>query len=110
MHRKSILAAAILALTLPFNAVADPEKKAEYVTEALNLQGDRASQVQEILEDHYDQVKEVMKRAHEEMKQLKEEKKQNLEQVLTEQEMKQLKAIHKLSKGHKRKHDKDDDE
>lgn len=110
MHSKTFLAAALLALALPFSAMADPENKAEHLVEALNLQGDRANQVQQILEDHYDQVKEIKKRAHEDMKQLKEEKMQNLQQVLTEQEMNQLEAIKKLTKGHKRKHDKDDDD
>ena len=108
MKITNILLAAILAVALPFSAVAvaDPD---EDIAKALNLDQDRAQQVEVIMDNYDDRRDEVKERAHDDMKKLKEEKKQKLEAVLSEDEMEQLEAMHEAKKDKHRKDCMDDD-
>lgn len=92
MQMKHFLSAAVLSAAMPLTAFAG-EDKSEEVINALNLDGDRAEQVQGIMEDYHDQKKEIKKLAHEQVKQLKDLKKQRLEAVLSDNEMQQLESM-----------------
>jgi len=86
------LTTAALTLTLPYGALANAGDKAEHVIKALNLQGDKADRVEEIMETYED-----------DMKALKEQKKTRLDAVLTDEEMEQLEAMHDAKKDRKKK-------
>lgn len=86
------LTTAALTLTLPYGAFANTGDKSEHVIKALNLTGDKADRVEEIMESYED-----------DMKALKEQKKTRLDAVLTDEEMEQLEAMHDAKKDRKKK-------
>lgn len=103
MQIKHMVAIASLTLSLPLTALAND--KSDEVIKALNLQGAKAEQVEDIMENYHDQRKEVKERARDSIKALKEQKKQQLEVVLTDAEMDQLEAWHDAKK---KRYEKDD--
>lgn len=95
MKVKTIFCAALTTavLALPYGALADHhEDKADNVIKALNLKGDKADRVEEIMESYED-----------DMKALKEQKKTRLDAVLSDEEMEQLEAMKDAKKDHKKK-------
>ncbi len=98
MTIKSFIGIATISLVLPFAAVADPEKKADKMAEKLGLDANQTAEVEEILTDY-----------HEGKKALKEQKEEGLKGVLTDEQMEQLKAMHKeKDKKHHKDHYKKD--
>ncbi len=99
MNIKTFIATTAVAIALPLSAIAgdkDPEKKAEWIAEKLELDDARAEQVETILTDY-----------HEGKKELKKQKKERLESTLSEEERDKLKE---MWKEEKRKHSKEHDD
>ena len=82
----------IIGLSLSAGAMAGAGHKTDKIAEKLNLDAERAAQVEEIMNDYYEGKKA-----------LRDEKKARLKEVLTDEEMDQLKAMHerKREKMHK---------
>jgi|SRR5690554_1334609 len=88
----SALTTAALTLTMPYGALADHHgDKSDDIIKALNLKGDKADRVEEIMESYED-----------DMKALKEQKKTRLEAVLSDEEMDQLEALKDAKKDRKK--------
>lgn len=104
MQFKPILGGLVLATTLPMSAFAGSKDKTENIIDALNLEGDRAEQVQEIMNDYHEQRDEVKERAHSQIKELKKQKEQQLEAVLTDEEMDQYESMMEAKKDWHAKH------
>ncbi|MFA5630470.1 MAG: hypothetical protein WC997_03065 [Porticoccaceae bacterium] len=92
MDIKTIVGATVIALALPFGALADPDEKADKISQELGLDDERAAQVEQILTTYHDGKKA-----------LKEQKKAQLKTVLSEEEMDKLKAMYEKKKDKHRK-------
>ena len=92
MDIKTIVGAAVIAFALPFGALADPDEKADKISQELGLDDERAAQVEQILTTYHDGKKA-----------LKEQKKAQLKTVLSEEEMDKLEAMYEKKKDKHRK-------
>lgn len=92
MKIKNLALSLCLATVLPLTAFAnfDAEDKAEHLSKMLNLDSNRASQVEQIYKNYEDQHKV-----------LKDQKEEQLKTVLTDEEMERLKEM-KKDKHHKK--------
>jgi len=95
MDIKTFVGATVIAIALPFGAIAepDPSENADKISEELGLDDERAAQVEQILTTYYDGKKA-----------LKEQKEAQLKTVLSEEEMDKLKAMYDRKKDRDRKH------
>jgi len=83
MELKHLVGATIIALAIPFTAVAgDADEKADKIAQELGLDDERAAQVEQIITNY-----------HEGKEALKEQKKEQLKAVLSEDEMDKLKEL-----------------
>lgn len=93
MKIKNVILTAGLAMAMPLAAMAGSDNKAEDISKALNLDENRAEQVEQIMENYYEQHK-----------QLKQQKEDQLDAILTDDEMDRLMKMKKDMK-HDEKHD-----
>lgn len=103
MNIKHLLGTAVLGALIPMGAMAGSDDKSEKVVEALNLDGDRADQVEEVMSNYYDQKKTVMEQTKDQVKTLKEQKEERLKDILSDDEFEQYESI---ADAHKNKHHK----
>lgn len=92
MKIKNVILSLGLAAAIPFTAYAnyDAEEKAEHITKMLNMDQNRAQQVEQVFKNYEEQHKV-----------LKEQKKQRLDSILTDDEMDQLEDMKKAKKDKK---------
>lgn len=86
-------------LAMPLSALAGDD-----VAKMLNLKGDRADQVEDIMENYHDQREAIKDRAHDDMKALKEQKMSSLKTVLSDDEYNKLEDMYEAKKSAHEKH------
>lgn len=101
MRLNYLIGTAVLGLALPLTAVAGDDK-GEKLAKALNLSGDRAEQVEQVLENYHEQRKEVKDQAEERLSTLGDQKKSQLRSILTEEEFEQYEDMHEAKKEFKK--------
>ncbi len=106
MQLRHILAATVLGLALPMGAIAGDDH-ADRVVKTLNLSGDKADRVEDILEDFHDQKHDLMENTHDQISDLADEKDAKLKAVLTDEEYKQYEELRETKKEMKKKWKKD---
>lgn len=105
MQIRQLLIASALALPLALPVAAKPpegHQHGEKLIQALQLDEARASEVREIMASHHEERQALRKEMREKRKAMYEAHQEDLATVLTEEEMNQLKAMHKemLQKHH----------
>lgn len=93
MNTKILLIAASLALSTPLSAFAGDYKHDEDVIKSLNLKGDRADQVEEILDTYKDQSKKIKENAKDQLGNLHDQKEGQLKAVLNDDEYKRYESM-----------------
>ncbi|MBC6906635.1 hypothetical protein DWB84_14375 [Saccharophagus sp. K07] len=101
MNTKVLLLASALAISAPFTAFAG-DKHHKDLVKALNLQGDKAEQVEDILESYKDQAEDVKDRAKDQLSDLRDKKEDQLKAVLSKAEYDRYKSF---KDAHKDKND-----
>lgn len=97
MQIRHIIAATVLGIALPMSAMAGDDY-GKHLVKTLNLEGDRADQVQEIVDEYQEQKKELKEKMHDEYSALSDQKEQKLKSVLTKEEFKQYEALKETKK------------
>lgn len=103
MNIKHLLGTAVLGALIPMGAMAGSDDKSEKVVEALNLEGDRKEQVQEVMSNYYEQKKTVKEQTKDQMETLKDQKEERLKGILSDDEFEQYET---MKEAHQDKHDK----
>lgn len=97
MKITSILAAGILVAAAPMGVLAN-EKHDKDLVKALNLKGDRAEQVEDIMSRYDDQAKQIKERAKDQISDLRDQKKEQLKAVLSDKEFEQYESMKEAKK------------
>lgn len=92
MNSKILMVAAALTLCAPFGAFAN-EKHDKDLIKSLNLQGNRAEQVEKIMENYSDQAEQVKESAKEQLSNLRDQKEDQLKSVLSDAEYKRYESL-----------------
>lgn len=93
MNTKTLFIAASLALSAPLAAFAGDYKYDEDVVKSLNLKGDRADQVEKIMDNYKDQSKKVKESAKDQLGDLRDQKEERLKAVLNDEEFKRYESM-----------------
>ncbi len=102
MHLRHILATTVIGLALPMGAMAGDDH-ADRLVKNLNLSGEKADQVENILEEFHDQKHDLMEKTHDQIGDLADEKDQKLKAILTKEEYKQYEDFKETKKDMKKK-------
>lgn len=101
MRLRCVIGATVLGLALPFAAIAGDDK-GEKLAKALNLEGERAERVEQVLENYHERRKEVEDQAAERLSTLKDQKESELRSILTEDEFEQYEDMQEAKKEFKK--------
>lgn len=93
MNTKILFIAASLTLSAPFAAFAGDNRYDEDVIKSLNLKGDRADKVEDIMDTYKDQSKKVKENAKEQLGDLRDRKEEQLKAVLNDEEFKRYESM-----------------
>lgn len=103
MNIRQILGTAVLGALIPMGAMAGSDDKGEKVVKALNLEGDRAEQVEEVMSSYYEQKKTIKNQVKDQMETLKDQKEERLKTILSDDEFDQYES---MKEAHMDKRDK----
>jgi hypothetical protein len=103
MNTKILFIAASLTLSAPFTALAGDDKHHEDLVKSLNLKGDRADQVEKIVDTYKDQAKKVKEGAKDQLESLHDQKETQLKSVLSEAEYDRYESLAEAQKEQKEK-------
>lgn len=100
INTKVLLLAGALAVSAPFSAFAN-DKHHKDLVKTLNLQGDKAEQVEDILERYKDRAEDVKDRAKDQISDLRDQKDEQLKALLSKAEYDRYKSFKDAHKDKK---------
>jgi hypothetical protein len=103
MNTKVLFFAASLMLSAPVATFAADTKYDEDVVKSLNLKGDRADQVEKIMDSYKDQSKQVKDKARDQLGDLRDQKEDQLKAVLNDDEYKRYESMVEVKHEQKEK-------